>query len=61
MQPANLARGTLDVGCDEVWEDEGTPSSGCLGWNCIRLDCLFGGVVVLESLGIERSLGAIWN
>lgn len=43
MQLANLLRETLDVDCDEVWENERTRHpSGCSGCACIRWDCQFG-------------------
>ena len=63
MQLANLLRETLNVDCDEVWENERTPTpvrvfgvrQHSMGLSVREV------VAVLELLGIDRSHGAIWN
>ncbi|MFA9416372.1 IS6 family transposase [Natrinema sp. HArc-T2] len=63
MQLANLLRESVDVDCDEAWENERTPtpvrvfgmrlhSMGLSVWEV---------VAVLDVLGVDRSHGAVWN
>jgi len=63
MTLANLLRETLDVDCDEVWENERTPTLDSVFG--VRLDSMGLSmrevVAVLETLGIDRSHGAVWN
>ncbi len=63
MQLAALLRERLDVDCDEVWENERTPTP--VRVSGVRLHSMGLSVrevvSVLESLGIDRSHGAIWN
>ncbi|WP_255191956.1 IS6 family transposase [Natronobeatus ordinarius] len=63
MQLANLLRETLDVDCDEVWENERTPTPvRVFGVRLHSMGLSVREVVaVLELLGIDRSHGAIWN
>ena len=43
MTLADLFRETLDVDCDEVWENERTPTLvRDSGFDCIRWDCQCG-------------------
>ncbi|WP_254532729.1 IS6 family transposase [Natrinema gelatinilyticum] len=63
MQLADLLRETLDVDCDEVWENERTPTPVRVfgvRLHSMRLS-VREVVAVLELLGIDRSHGAIWN
>jgi len=62
MQLADLFRETLNVDCNEVWETECTPTLARVGVHLYSIGFLVREVVpVLESLGINRSHGAIWN
>jgi len=63
MQLANLLRESLDVDCDEVWENERTPTPvrvfevrlHSLGLSVREV------VAVLDLLGVDQSHGAVWN
>ena len=63
MELADLFRETLDVDCDEVWENERTPTSVRVFG--VRLHSmglsLRETVAIFEWLGVDRSHGAIWN
>ena len=63
MELADLLRETLDVDCDEVWENERTPTPVRVFG--VRLHSIGLSVrevvVVFELLGIDCSHGAIWN
>lgn len=63
MQLTNLVRESLDVDCDEIWENERTPTT--LTGVEVRLYSMGlsvrKAVAVLELLGIGRSHDAIWN
>ncbi len=63
MQLADLLRESLDVDCDEVWENERTPTPvRVFGVRLHSMGLSVREVVsVLELLGVERSHGAIWN
>ena len=63
MELADLLRETVDVDCEEVWENERTPTPvRAFG---VRLHSMGLSVqevtAVLGLLGIDRSHGAIWN
>ena len=63
MTLADLLRETLDVDCDEVWENERTPPPvrmfgmrlHSMGLSVREL------VAVLDLFGVDRSHGAVWN
>jgi putative transposase len=63
MQLADLLRETLDVNCDEVWENERTPTPVRVFG--VRLHSMGLSVrevaAVLDLLGVDRSHGAVWN
>ena len=63
MTLEDLLRETLNVDCDEVWENERTPTPVRVFG--VRLHSmglsLREVVVVLEWLGVDRSHGAVWN
>ncbi len=63
MQLADLLRETLDVDCDEVWENERTPIP--IRVFGVRLHLMGLSVrevaAVLELLGVDRSHGAVWS
>jgi transposase-like protein len=63
MTLANLLRDTLGVDCDEVWENERTPTPVRVFG--VRLHSmglsLREVVVVFDLLGVDRSHGAVWN
>jgi putative transposase len=63
MTFADLLRETLDVDCDEVWENERTPTPVRVFG--VRLHSMGLSVrevaAVLELLGVDRSHGAVWN
>ncbi|ELZ15678.1 IS6 family transposase [Natrinema limicola] len=63
MQLANLLRESFDVDCDEVWENERTPTP-IRGFG-VRLHSMGLSVrevvAVLDLLGVDRSHGAVWN
>jgi len=63
MTLADLLRETLDVDCDEVWENERTPTPVRVFG--VRLHSMGLSVrevaAVLELLGVDRSHGAVWN
>ncbi len=63
MQLADLLRESLDVDCDEVWENERTPTPvRVFGVRLHSMGLSVREVVsVLELLGFDRSHGAIWN
>ena len=63
MQLANLLRDSLDVDCDEVWENERTSTPvRVFGVRLHSMGLSVREVVsVFELLGIDRSHGAIWN
>ncbi|WP_252698660.1 IS6 family transposase [Natronosalvus vescus] len=63
MQLADLLRETLNVDCDEVWENERTPTPvRVFGVRLHSMGLSVREVVaVLELLSIDRSHGAIWN
>jgi len=63
MQLADLLKETLDVDCQEVWENERTPTP--IRVFGVRLHSMGLSVrevtAVLGWLGVERSHGAVWN
>ena len=63
MTLADLLKETLDVDCDEVWENERTPTPVRVFG--VRLHSMGLSVrevtAVLELLGVDRSHGAVWN
>jgi putative transposase len=63
MTLADLLRESLDVDCDEVWENERTPTPVRVFG--VRLHSMGLSVrevaAVLELLGVDRSHGAVWN
>jgi transposase-like protein len=63
MTLADLLKRTLDVDCDEVWENERTPNT--LTGVGVRLHSMGLSVrevaAVLELLGVDRSHGAVWK
>lgn len=63
MQLADLLRRTLEVDCNEVWENERTPTPICVFG--VRLHSVGLSVrevaAVLEWLGVDRTHGAVWN
>ena len=63
MTLADLLKETLDVDCDEVWENERTPTPVRVFG--VRLHSMGLSVrevaSVLELLGVDRSHGAVWN
>ncbi len=63
QQLADLLRESLDVDCDEVWENERTPTTVRVFGVCLHSMGLSvrEGVAVLDLLGVDRSHGAIWN
>ncbi len=63
MQLADLLRESLDVDCDEVWENERTPTPvRVFGVRLHSMGLSVREVVsVLDLLGVDRSHGAIWN
>ena len=63
MQLANLLRESLDVDCDEVWENERTPTPvRVFGVRLHSMGLSVREVVaVLDLLGVDRSHGAVWN
>ncbi|AFZ71486.1 IS6 family transposase [Natronobacterium gregoryi] len=63
MQLANLLKETVDVDCDEVWENERTQTPvRVFGVRLHSMGLSVREVVaVLEFLGIGRSHGAVWN
>jgi transposase-like protein len=63
MQLADLLRESLDVDCDEVWENERTPTPvRVFGVRLHSMGLSVREVVaVLEWLGVDRSHGAVWN
>jgi len=63
MQLANLLRESFDVDCDEVWENERTPTPvRVFGVRLHSMGLSVREVVaVLDLLGVDRSHGAVWN
>ncbi len=63
MTLADLLRETLDVDCDEVWENERTPNTRTgVGVRLHSMGLSVRGVVaVLDLLGVDWSHGAMWN
>ena len=63
MQFADLLRETLDVDCDDVWENEWTPTPvRVFGVRLHSTELSVREVAaVLELLGVDRSHGAVWN
>jgi len=63
MTLANLLRETLEVDCDDVWENERTPTPvNVFGVRPHSMGLSVREVVaVVEFLGIDRSHGAVWN
>ncbi len=63
MTLADLLRETLDVDCDEIWENERTPTPVRVFG--VRLHSMGLSVrevaAVLELLDVDRSHGAVWN
>ncbi len=63
MQLADLLKETLEVNCDEVWENERTPTPvRVFGVQLHSMGLSVREVVaVLDLLGVDRSHGAVWN
>lgn len=63
MKLASLLGETLNVDCDEVWENERTPTSvRVFGMRLHSMGLSVREVVaVLDLLGVDRSHGAVWN
>jgi transposase-like protein len=63
MTLTDLLRETLDVDCDEVWENERTPTPvRVFGVQLHSMGLSVREVVaVLELLGVDRSHGAVWS
>jgi len=63
MELADLLRETLDVDCDEVWENEWTPTPfRVFGVRLHSMGLSLREVVaVFDFLGVVQSHGAIWN
>ena len=63
MQLADLLRETLDVDCEDVWENERTPTPvRVFGVQLHSMGLSLREVVaVFELLDVDRSHGAIWN
>ncbi len=63
MQLADLLRETLEVDCDEVWENERTPTPVRVFRVRLHLMGLSVREVVAvpDLLGVNRSHGAVWN
>ena len=63
MSLADLLRETLDVDCEEVWENERTPTPvRVFGVRLHSMGLSVREVIaVLDLLGVDRSHGAIWN
>lgn len=63
MTPANLLKETLDVNCDEVWEDKrnSTPVQ-VFGVRLHSMGLSLREVIAVSDLfGVDRSNGAVWN
>jgi len=60
MTLADLFRETLDMGCDEVWENERTPTPGVFGvqLHSMRLS-VWEVIAVLDLIGVDRSHGTV--
>ena len=63
MTLADLLKGTLDVDCEDVWENKRTPTPvRGLGVRLHSMGLSLREVVaVFELLGVDRSHGAVWN
>ncbi len=63
MTLADLLRESLDVDCDEVWENECIPTPvRVFGVRLHSMELLLQDVsAVLDLLGVDRSHGAVWN
>jgi hypothetical protein len=63
MTLADLLRETLDVDCEDVWENERTPTPvRVFGVRLHSMGLSLREVVaVFELLGVDRSHGAVWN
>ena len=63
MKLADLLRETLNVDCDEVWENERTPTPvRVFGVRLHSMGLSLREIVaVFEWLGVDRSHGAVWN
>jgi putative transposase len=63
MQLADLLKETLDVDCDEIWENERTPTPvRVFGVRLHAMGLSFREIVaILDWLGVDRSHGAVWN
>ena len=63
MKLADLLRETLNVDCDEVWENERTPTPvRVFGVRLHSMGLSLREIVaVFDWLGVDRSHGAIWN
>ena len=63
MQLEDLLKETLEVNCDEVWENERTPTPvRVFGVRLHSMGLSVREVVaVLEWFGVDRSHGAVWN
>jgi transposase-like protein len=63
MTLADLLRETLDIDCDEVWENERTPTPvRVFGVRLHSMGLSLREIVaVLDWLGVDRSHGAVWN
>lgn len=63
MQLTDLLKETLDIDCDEVWENERTPTPvRVFGVRLHSMGLSLREIVaVLDWLGVDRSHGAVWN
>lgn len=63
MELADLLRETVAVDCDEIWENERTPTPvRVFGVRLHSMELSLREVVtVFDVLGVDRSHGAVWN